>query len=436
VNASGLPAEAPTRPASDTPTGMLRLTNPVRRYPWGSTTHIPRFLGEPEAEEPSAELWMGAHTGDPSRLPGGDSLLDAIADAPRAMLGADVEARFGGRLPFLMKVLAAAEPLSLQVHPSAPAAVAGCAREDAAGVPRDAPHRCYRDDSHKPELIFALTRFEGMAGFREPAGTAALLRLLDDPYAAWLAERLESDPRALEDMATGMLRHPGAELPDLLTRLAAAAGRAREVLHREDALTRPRAHTADPLRREAARVFAMLPDLVRRYPADPGVLVLLLLNHVVLAPGESMYVGAGVVHAYTAGLGVEIMASSDNVLRAGLTTKHTDVDELLAITDFTPAPAACTRVADLEPGAATRLRPPAAEFGLVVAHAPEADLPAQGPRIVLALEGSVRLETADGDSTVLTRGEAVFVPHAAGALTASGAGRVAVGSVPPPPRPT
>ena len=409
--------------------GVLRLTNPVRRYPWGSTTHIPRFLGEPDDGEPSAELWMGAHAGDPSRLPDGATLLEAIAGDPEPMLGPDVHARFGPRLPFLMKVLAAAEPLSLQVHPSSEAAVAGYEREDAHGVPLEAGERSYRDRSHKPELIFALTRFEGMAGWRDPAQTAAVLRLLDDPFAAWLAGRLEDDPTQLEDIATGLLRHPRAELPDLLARLAAAAVAATERLHRDDALTRPRAHIADPLRREANRVLAMLPQLAQRYPADPGVLVLLLLNHVVLAPGESMYVGAGVVHAYTSGLGVEIMASSDNVLRAGLTTKHTDVDELLKITDFTPAPAPTTRRADVEPGA-IRLSPPAEEFTLVVADSPEDDLPAEGPRIVLVLDGSVDLETADGCVESASRGDAVFVSHSAGALRVRGPGRVAVGGVP------
>lgn len=410
---------------------VLVLQNTVRPYAWGSRTHIPRFLGLTPTDDPAAELWMGAHPADPSRIGDGESLLAAIEGDPAAMVGEHVHRRFGARLPFLMKVLAAAEPLSLQVHPSSERARLGFAEEEQAGVPIDAAHRNYCDESHKPELIFALTRFEGMAGFRDVESTARLLRLLEHPWADDVADRLGEGPayQALHRVVTGLLKDPHDDLSTLLKELAVAATEAEARLHREDSYTRSKAHQPDLLLREATRVFAQLVDLVDRYPSDPGILVTLLLNHVVLAPGESMFVGAGVIHAYTSGLGVEIMASSDNVLRAGLTPKHVDVDELLHITDFTPIPAPYWNRVDLGHADYTRIEPPVDEFALHVARTPIHELPDSGPRIVLVLDGEVEVVTQQARYE-LTRGQSAFVSHGAGRMVVIGEGRVAVGSVP------
>jgi mannose-6-phosphate isomerase len=359
-------------------------------------------------------------------------LSDAIREHPDDFLGSDVATKFGSQLPYLMKVLAAAEPLSLQVHPTSERARLGFAAEEVAGIPRAAANRRYRDPSHKPELIFALTRFEGMAGFRDVTKTAEIMRLLSLPWADDLAERLDDSQatafQCLREIVTELLRLPSPQVRNRLASLAHASPAAERALHREDPRRRPPAVDRNSVERESRRVFAQTPQLCRRYPDDPGVLVTLLLNHVVLAAGEAMFVEAGIVHAYASGFGVEIMASSDNVVRAGLTPKHIDVDELLRITNFTPVPpplwaSSGVHVHDAE------FRPPVTEFALRVARAPVDDLSAAGPRIVLVLEGSVDLQSAT-EHQRLRRGDAVFIRALDGPVTATGQARLAVASVP------
>ena len=410
---------------------MLLLTNPVRDYAWGSTRLLPDFLGRPGTGRPQAELWIGAHAADPSRLPDGTSLGDAIAAAPQALLGPRTQERFGDRLPFLMKVLAVDEPLSLQVHPTSLQARQGFEEETARGLGAGSAARSFPDPWHKPELVFALSRFEGMAGFRDLHITAGVLRLLNLPWSDELAARLVDGPAevALREVTTYLLGLSGRPLRRVLrdvgdaARHAAARGRRMALRHRSPG------RDVSLVQHEAVRVFTQMGRIAERYPEDPGVLVTLLLNHVVLAPGEAMFVDAGVVHAYTSGLGVEIMAASDNVVRAGLTPKHTDVARLLAITRFeamTPPrwpPAQRTR--DF-----VQLRPPVADFTLAVGRAPLA-LPRTGPRLVLALGGRATI-AAGGASLDLRRGQAVFVGHDEGPLEVTGIGNVAVGGVPDP----
>ncbi|WP_435745279.1 mannose-6-phosphate isomerase, class I [Nocardioides sp. SYSU DS0663] len=409
---------------------MFLLRNAIRGYAWGSHTHLPRFLGLESSDGPQAELWIGAHDSDPSYLPDGRALNDVIAEAPVELLGERVVDLFGPRLPYLMKVLAVAEPLSLQVHPSTDRALIGHAREEAAGIPLDAPHRSYKDASHKPELIFALTRFEGMAGFRDVTRSAQILRMLDLPWADDLAHRLEAGSpfQTLRAVVTDLLAQGGPETAELLAAIREAAVRAEERGHREEMRANPVRLDPGRINREAMRVFAMVAKLIEQYPDDPGVLVTLLLNHVVLAPGEAMFLDAGVLHAYVSGLGVEIMASSDNVLRAGLTPKHRDVPELLAVTNFTPMPPPQWEASERGPGHAV-LEPPVADFALTVGRAPVAAPPADGPRTIVVLQGTVDLVTG-GERVTACQGETVFVPHAAGPLTIEGEGRVAIGAVP------
>ncbi len=411
---------------------MYLLTNPVRDYAWGSRRRLATFLGRVPSGGPEAELWIGAHEGDTSLLPDGRRLDHAIAADPVALLGERVHADHGARLPFLMKVLAVHEPLSLQVHPSAERARLGFEREERAGVPVDAPHRSYRDPWHKPELIYALTRFEGMAGFRDVGRSSALLELLNHPWADQVASRLVSDfpSQTLRTVVTEILTTPPEEVREILTGLVSSARRAAERGHERE-LThgslRSRRDTEEAVvRREAIRVCELFPTLVARYPDDPGVLVTLLLNHVVLAPGEAMFVGAGVVHAYASGFGVEIMAASDNVLRAGLTPKHRDVPEVLAATDFTPIDA--PRFEPYADGSTQVFLPPVADFALTVA-ATASRSSADGPHLVLALDDDCVLLTEDGGGRVaLARGQTVFVPASAGPLEVRGS--AAVGHVP------
>jgi len=388
------------------------LENPIRDYAWGSTTALATFLDREPSGAPEAELWVGAHAMDPSRLPDGRRLDEEIGARPGPTLGPEVAERFGGRLPFLTKVLAVGQVLSLQVHPSNEQARRGHAREEAAGLPLDSPVRSYRDAWHKPELVFALTPFETLAGFRDVSHTAGLLRMLGVPWADDVAARLvDGDPAAgVRAVVEDTLALSGNEVQELVAEVSAARARVRY---------------ADP---EAARVLEILGELADRYPDDPGVLVSLLLNDVVLQPGEALMVQPGVVHAHGSGLALEIMATSDNVLRAGLTPKHRDVAELLAATDFRPIPPPRCLPTRTGPGFA-HFAPPVEEFELTVARPPVDSLPSSGPRVLIALDHTV--EVAAGGRTVeVGRGRAVFVEHDDGPMEISGPGWVAVGAVP------
>jgi mannose-6-phosphate isomerase len=383
-----------------------RLDGVVQRYAWGSTTAIPRLLGHEPDGEPQAELWLGDHPGGPASV-GGLPLPDLIALDPVGALGVDVLDRFGARLPFLLKYLAAAAPLSLQAHPSAQRAAAGFADEAADGVPLDAPHRRYRDPNHKPELLCALTPFWALCGIRPLDEVRALLRRwrLDDLRA--FAPLADGDVAlALRALLTLREERHAGERAELVARVAAGA-----------------ADDDGPEATWSRRI-------AEAHPGDSGVGVALLLNLVQLAPGEAVYLGAGNLHAYLEGVGVELMAASDNVLRGGLTTKHVDVDELLAVVDPTPSEPPVVRAAGT--GRVHRYETQASEFELIVvdATADPVAVAAEGPRIVLALEGSVALTSALGTTLDLPQGEAAWVPASDGALALAGDGRAALAHVP------
>jgi mannose-6-phosphate isomerase len=408
-----------------------RLVCTTRDYAWGSRTLIPRFLGVEPDGRPQAEMWVGAHPGAPSQLLDGTPLDRHVRELPESTLGPEVAARFGPRLPFLMKALAAAEPLSLQVHPTAAQARAGFDQEEAAaanGRPRN-----YLDSSHKPELVYALTRFEGMAGFRDVEKSSQILRHLGRSWADETADRLLDGPadRALHDVVADTLAMPHDALQSVLDAVGRAAQGAEDRSHRG-----PRRSPRLPLdrtsvEREATRVFALTWSLAERYPSDPGVLVALLLNHVVLAPGEAMFLDAGVVHAYTSGFGIEIMASSDNVVRAGLTPKHVDVDELLRIASFTPTQPPLWPAEEVATGGLRSFAPPVDDFVLHVGKVPAGPVAGPGPKLVLALDGTLEVRTDRQQETVV-RGQALFVAHDDGPVTVAGEGRVAIGAVPDP----
>lgn len=407
---------------------MHRLLGETRKYAWGSPTLLPRFLGTSPDGDPQAELWLGTHPGAPARTPDGRTLIDLIAADPSRVLGTPVADRFGHRLPFLMKALAAAEPLSLQVHPTAERAREGFERENAAGIAVGSPTRNYQDASHKPELLYAVTRFEGMAGFRDVARSAAILRMLELPWADEVAGELVRGraDEALHRVVTGVLALGHGELADMLEGLTKAARIAEERSHARRPPTSRWHRNRTAVEREAARLYAQAAALAERYPRDPGVLVTLLLNHVVLAPGEAMFLDAGMVHAYTSGFGIEIMAASDNVVRAGLTPKHVDIPELLQVADFTPVGPPLCAPHRIDAGL-VEFRPEVEDFALYVGDAPTDRLPAAGPRILLVLDGHVEVDT-DRDRAVLERGESVFVGDDEGALQVTGDGRVAVGA--------
>ncbi|MEU3722058.1 mannose-6-phosphate isomerase, class I [Streptomyces sp. NPDC031705] len=365
---------------------MDRLTNTIRPYAWGSTTAIPALLGVEPTGEPQAEMWMGAHPGAPSRLDRGageTTLAAVIAADPEGELGSATVAKFGPRLPFLLKLLAAGAPLSLQVHPDLAQARAGFEDEERRGVPIDAGHRNYKDANHKPELICALTPFDGLCGFRPPLEAAALLDGLGVDSLKPYVDLLHAHPEeaALREVLTAVLTADRAEMAHTVAEAAAAAER----------LGGP---------------YAPYAGLVHDYPGDPGVIAAMLLNHVRLQPGEAMFLGAGIPHAYLDGLGVELMANSDNVLRCGLTPKHVDVPELLKVVVFEPsAPGVLRPEGDGEEVYET----PIDEFRLsrhVLAPggAPRA-LPDGAPQILLCTAGTPRV-----GELALAPGESVFVP--------------------------
>jgi mannose-6-phosphate isomerase len=364
------------------------LEGVIRRYDWGSRSAIQQLLGTEPDGRPLAELWFGAHTGDPSPALGGT--LDQVIDAdPEGLLGPAVIRQHGSRLPFLLKVLAADKALSIQVHPNRKQARAGFEAEEAAGIPIDAPHRNYADPNHKPELLCALTRFEALCGFRPVAETVARLDDLAIPELAFVADHLRQ-PDGLRAAFTALLTHTDPNS------LAHAVAR--------------RADEHGPLR--PAWLAA------QDFPGDIGVVLTLLLNYVRLDPGEAIYLGAGNVHAYLRGMGVEIMANSDNVLRCGLTPKHIDVDELLKITDFAELAEPRWRAEEgvfAVPVDDFRLRE------LTVADAVE--LEGTGPRIVLCVDGTV----AVGDVELMP-GHAAFVSATAHGCTIRGAGQAFVAS--------
>lgn len=382
---------------------MLRLDNPIRDYAWGSRTVLAELMGRPTpSPTPDAELWLGAHPAAPSRVvDSGQPLTELIATDPDRVLSAPVATRFGPRLPYLLKVLAADQPLSLQVHPDSAQAARGYEAEEAAGVPRTARHRRYVDPYHKPELLVAVTNFRALCGFREPVATAERLSELAVPELAPVVEALRAG-----DLAAAVRQVLTAPNPDALV-----AGVVRAAVDRPE--------------------FALVGELAALHPSDPGVVLALLLNEVTLAPGEAVFMPAGNLHAYLRGTGVEIMAASDNVLRGGLTSKYVDVPELLRLLRYEPLRDPVRRPVPVADGVVT-WPVPVAEFALhrvqLTAEVPQAELDRPGPRTVLCLAGEVRVEGGD-ESTVLRPGEAGFVPATTARLQFSGAGEVFVASV-------
>ncbi|MGU3500225.1 mannose-6-phosphate isomerase, class I [Mycobacterium sp. C31M] len=384
---------------------MNLLRGAIRKYAWGSRTAIAEFTGRPSpTANPEAELWLGAHPGDPAHLAtdtGEHSLLDVIGADPDGQLGGATRARFGDSLPFLAKVLAADEPLSLQAHPSAQQAVQGFELENHLGIPVTAPTRNYRDRSHKPEIIIALGPFDALAGFRPAARSAEFMRALAvsdlDPFITLLKD--QSDADGLRALFTTWITFPQPDLDVLVP--AVLDGAINYIRSGETAFEA-----------EAKTVL----ELGERYPGDAGVLAAMLLNRITLAPGEAIYLPAGNLHAYLHGVGFEVMANSDNVLRGGLTPKHVDVPELLRVLDFTPTDDAPILPRVLRGGAELVYDTPAPEFAVSVLQVTgdqvghEIDAPAEhdGPQILLAIEGTVTVHSKT-DVVTLTRGESAWV---------------------------
>lgn len=360
---------------------FVPLFNSPRDYAWGSPTLIAQLQGRVPTGSPEAEVWFGDHPGCPARVGDGTGrTLDRVrADAGQSPLR------------FLVKLLAAASPLSIQAHPSRAQAQVGFAREEADAIPRDAAERTYRDDNHKPEVILAVSSvFRALAGLRPLAQTRRLLHSLGDgPGPRALARRLAGDDEAaaLRDAIAWLLSGDAqAEVDGIVAAVAEA----------DDA--------------EFARELETLRSIAAAYPGDPGVVVALLMNLVDLRRGQALFVPAGVLHAYLSGLGVEVMAASDNVLRGGLTPKHIDVDELLAILDTAPQTPPILEPRTIAPGIEV-FDPGIGDFTLSrvrVDGSGSRELPLQSAAIVLSTTGGVTV-TAGEQRQDLPAGTAAYI---------------------------
>ncbi|MFS0911372.1 mannose-6-phosphate isomerase, class I [Microbacterium sp. 179-I 3D2 NHS] len=370
---------------------LLPLTNAPRDYAWGSDSLLAELEGRTPSGAPEAEVWFGDHPGDPADVEGGGT-LDQIT---------------GGSLPYLLKLLAAGQPLSIQVHPTIAQAREGWARES--GLAADDSQRNYRDDNHKPELIVALSdTFESLSGLRPVPATLELLDGLGDSAGVVaLRDRLRADGDALRDVMAWLLGGTAqAEVDDVIAAVEAAAGASTDG--------------------QWATTLRAISGVAATYPGDPGVVVALLMNHVVLRRGEGVFLRAGLLHAYLSGLGVEIMAASDNVLRGGLTPKRIDVPELLAILDTTTGEVPVLRPAD--DGAVTPYPVPVPDFALDRIVLDEGPVAArvEGPTMVLATAGEVTVGTASGEERRVPVGTVVFVTPEEESVTLTGRGEAFV----------
>ncbi len=390
---------------------MELLNCTVQEYAWGDTESIPYLLGRVPDGKPKAELWMGAHPRASSRCADGTSLVDRIAADPNAALGHEVAERFG-QLPFLFKVLAAGEPLSIQSHPTLEQAIAGFARENDEGIPLAAPHRVYRDPNHKPELIAALTPFHAKCGFR-PLGESRqlfsqLVTAAGQDVMQPIVEMLfdSGDPATVYQNTLGYIL-AAADAQEAA--LAAATLRGAQSLRNLTA--------ADPFRTE----LEWTERIASSFPDDSGVTVALMLNHVVLEPGQAVFLDAGNLHAYLSGVGMELMANSDNVVRGGLTPKHRDVAELLHVLDCSPIEAPIQT-----PKSDTwRYEAPVPEFSLERLIDPTGTIASPGPEIVFVQQGTVVL-----NGLRFVAGSVVWIPASDDSFTAEGEATLWRASVP------
>ena len=407
--------------------GLLKLDNPIQNYAWGSKTELARLQGRPPAPEPEAELWIGAHPKAPSAVTvaGRQITLDhLVADRPAETLGSAAD-RFGPTLPFLLKVLAVAEPLSIQSHPSLAQAAEGFAREQAAGIAPDAPDRNYRDRNHKPELAVAVDPYWMMSGFRP---YAELVRHLEAVGVPELRDATAALRRRRTERALGSLLATALQLNDR---------------QRDDLVSRTQRYAAGQLRGEdrgskAEAAARWVERLAARYPGDAGVLSPYLLNVVQLAPGDGIFTGAGTLHAALSGTAVELQANSDNVLRGGLTVKHVDIPELLRVARFAPQGAAVLNP-PADRNGERRYPTPAAEFALSSVALDRLPRDAEtflatvdGPEILLVLHGSATVTDRHGRSLECRGGEALFVPAAVGGYRVHGTALLFRARVPQP----
>jgi mannose-6-phosphate isomerase len=374
---------------------LVKIANQPRNYAWGSRTLIADYFGPqiPATNEPMAEIWFGTHPSSPS----------VLAENPERTLASELG---GKELNFLMKILAADQPLSIQAHPNSAQAMAGFERENSQGIALDAKSRNYKDDQPKPEIIVALSEFEALCGFKPIDEIDALL------------EDMETHTGVSEGFRTmsanwRKLLHETDGLKKVFT----------DISHRKGNLDGFTAELTAMADFEAR--FALAERLNLLYPGDPGVILALLMNHVFLEPGQALFLDAGNVHAYLSGLGVEVMAASDNVLRGGLTPKHIDVDELERVVDFRAGKIAPVTPREVVQGLIEY--PCNTDAFLLYKAEPSgdrvlADLSMPGESIILCTAGEIALSNSLEERVILRRGEAAYMSSEAKFFTISGSG--------------
>ena len=385
---------------------MQKMHNGVQNYAWGSKDALTKLYGIKDPQgRPMAELWMGAHPKSSSQVENirGEmiSLRDQITASPDQQLGKKVSERFG-ELPFLFKVLCADQPLSIQVHPSKSAAEIGYAKENAAGIPLDAAERNYKDPNHKPELVYALTPFKAMNGFRELREMVSLLQPVAGAHPLIASFLTSPDVDHLRRLFAGLLSLEGED-----------KSRALDVL--KSVLNDQHGEPWDTIR-----------SIQEFYPDDSGLFSPLLLNVITLQPGEGMFLYAETPHAYLNGVSLEVMANSDNVLRAGLTPKYIDIPELLANLKFTAKPAAELLTKPVIKGAELNFPIPVEDFAFSIhtLGAESQTLTQDSAAIVFCIEGQSVL-VKNEQTIVLNPGESCFLSAAQSPVTVSGNGRIA-----------
>ncbi|AUO64592.1 mannose-6-phosphate isomerase [Citrobacter freundii complex sp. CFNIH2] len=385
---------------------MQKLINSVQNYAWGSKTALTELYGLANPQQlPMAELWMGAHPKSSSKIEDASgqivSLRDVIDENQSALLGDAVAQRFG-ELPFLFKVLCAAQPLSIQVHPNKRNSEIGFAKENAAGIPMDAAERNYKDPNHKPELVFALTPFLAMNAFREFSEIVSLLQPVAGAHTA-IAHFLEQ-PNAgrLSQLFAGLLSMQGEEKSRALAILKAA------------------------LETQQGEPWQTIRLIAEFYPDDSGLFSPLLLNVVKLNPGDAMFLFAETPHAYLQGVALEVMANSDNVLRAGLTPKYIDIPELVANVKFDAKPANQLLTTPVKHGAELDFPIPVDDFAFSLhdLSTQETAIEQHSAAILFCVEGEAVLSKGE-QRLVLKPGESAFISAEESPVSVSGVGRVA-----------
>lgn len=398
----------PTLKSSATPNHFFKMENPIQNYPWGSTTALFSLFEIPNTtQQPQAEMWMGTHPNGCSTVLYHGQLLtlsELINQERNAFLSQRIEQEFGD-LPYLFKVLSAEKALSVQVHPSKAEAQSGFAREEALGIPLNAPHRNYKDANHKPELVYALTHYQAMNGFRSIEIILQHFERMAIPNLALWVTDLRQNPTSdtLKRFFLNLLALENENKHQAVDALLEYANH-----HRHDEL------------------YGLILTLSTQYPNDIGLFAPLMLNVITLAPGEAMFLDARTPHAYIHGTGLEIMANSDNVLRAGLTNKHIDLIELANCTAFEEKPMSTVRLMPIKQENALTYDLPVSEFQFTIyASQTPITITQNSADILLPLTHDLVVMHEEGETLTLKKGQSVFIPAYTGQYQIHSQGKVA-----------